>query len=265
MKPTQAQQVAALVRHLEVRAHARTLRERWEGVGALPHETASQRVVVELLDRAVVLEAVDACAGAVRQVHQALLSLGAPMPVTTAEQWRTVRDAAAQARRVLQLRAVEAEFGQLLAGLPQPSAGSAPEVQRLCDAAAARDVAGYQAAMDALEQAYRREADRREAGKLFQRLSQAHPDLAAAFASDPAGPAWPQRFAALPQAWAWRHACAFLDTHLQAGREERLTGDLARAEARLAGVVEELVCDQAAEHCLARMTTREVPPLRGRY
>jgi very-short-patch-repair endonuclease len=256
VKPAGPQHVATVVRHLGIRAHARTLRERWQGVGSPPQAPAGEQTVSELLDRAAVLEAVDAAVHAIRQVHQALLALGAPMPVTTLDQWRSVRDAAVQARRLLQWQAAEDEFRQVLDELPQSTIGSAPEVQRLWDSAAARDVDGYQAALDALEQAYQREADRREAGKLFQRLSQGHRDLADVFAADPADATWPQRFASLPQAWAWRQAQTFLDTHLQPGREERLASDLARVEARLESVVKELVCDQAAERCLARMTTR---------
>ena len=256
-KPTQPQQIVALVRHLEMRAHARTLRERWQGVGAPPMETAdAQRTVAELLDRAYVLEAVDACVQAIHQVHQTLLALGADMPVTTPDQWRTVREAVGQARGLLQLQAAADDLQQILASLPQPAPGSAPEVQQLVETAAARDADGYRDAVAALERAYRREADRREAGKLFQRLSQAHHALAVAFSADPADPVWEARFEALPQAWAWRLAGAFLKTQMQPGREEELAGVLARTEARLKDVVEELACDRAAEHCLDRMTNR---------
>ena len=256
MAPAGREQIAAVVRHLEMRAHARVLRDRWAGVGSTVGQDTAELLVSELLDRAADLQAVDTCVEVIGQVHAALLSRRIPASVTTPEQWGDIRNAAAQARQLLQVRTAGQQLDDLLTALPQPQPHAVEELQHAADAAAARDAQAYTRAVEALEAAYQREADRRETGKLFQRLSEAHPELAQAFAADPVTGDWSARFAALPQAWAWRQAQDFLDTHLLPGREEQLDGELAQVEARLNDLVEQLVCDRAALHCVSRMTTK---------
>ncbi|WP_406442828.1 hypothetical protein [Streptomyces sp. NBC_00631] len=209
MEPAGREHITAVVRHLEMRAHARTLRGRWTEAGSAVGQDTAELLTSELLDRAVVLQVIDTCVQVIRQVHTALLADGIRTPVTTTEQWRDIRQATIQARPI-----------------------------------------------DALASAYQREADRRETGKLFQCLAEAHPDLAKDFAGDPLASHWRSPFAVLPQAWAWRQAQGFLETHLLHGREEQLEGELAQIEARLHGLVEQLVCDHAAHHCVSRMTTK---------
>jgi very-short-patch-repair endonuclease len=256
MAPRTPEQIASLVRHLEMRAHARILRQRWAGVGSSPGQESTDLVTSELLDRVAVLEAIDTCAEAIRELHRTLLTWGMQFPVTTADQWQTVCGAVAQGRLLLQIREAEEHLDGELSGLPPGSSRGVQELQRVIAAAAARDPQAYAAAVEGLAAAYQREADRRETSKLFQRLGEAHPELAASFAEEPLAPHWRSRFASLPQAWAWRQAQAFLDTHLLPGREQQLEGELSLAESRLNDVVESLVCDRAAHHCLTRMTTK---------
>ncbi|WP_259334184.1 AAA domain-containing protein [Streptomyces umbrinus] len=256
MAPDGREQVAAVVRHLEMRAHARTLRGRWAGVGSTVGQDTAELLVSELLDRAAVLQAVDTCVEVIRQVHATLLASGIPASVTTSDQWQDIRHATARARQLLQVRTAGRQLDELFADLPQPQPHAVAELQHAADAAAARDARAYALAVDALAAAYQREADRRETGKLFQRLNEAHPELAQAFAADPLSAHWRARFTALPQAWAWRQAQDFLDTYLLPGREEQLEGELAQVEARLNDLVEQLVCDRAALHCVSRMTTK---------
>ncbi|MEU0337706.1 AAA domain-containing protein [Streptomyces bobili] len=254
--PDGRERIAAVVRHLEMRAHARTLRGRWAGVGSTVGQDTAELLVSELLDRAAVLQAVDTCVEVIRQVHATLLASGIPASVTTPDQWQDIRHATARARQLLQVRTAGRQFDELLASLPQPQSHSVEELQHAADAAAARDAQAYALAVEALAAAYQREADRRETGKLFQRLSEAHPELAQTFAADPHTAHWRARFTALPQAWAWRQAQDFLDTYLLPGREEQVEGELAQVEARLDDLVEQLVCDRAAFHCISRMTTK---------
>ncbi|MEU8718253.1 AAA domain-containing protein [Streptomyces sp. NPDC048663] len=256
MAPSDRTQVSAVVRHLEMRAHIRTLRGRWKGVDAAVAENAAEHLISELLDRAAVLRAIDECVESIRLVHSAFLTAGVQQPVTTVAQWQEARRAITCARRLLHVDAAVREFDNLLSSLPPAHPRQVEELQRATQAAAARDVPAYQRAVEDLGAAYRREADRREAGKLFERLTEAHPKLAHEFASEPLADCWEARFAVLPQAWAWRQAWAFLDTHLLPGREERIEGDLAQLEARLSNLVEQLVCDRAAHHCVSRMTTK---------
>ncbi|MET9793239.1 AAA domain-containing protein [Streptomyces canus] len=256
MTPAGREHITAVVRHLEMRAHARTLRGRWTGVGSAVGQDTSELLTSELLDRAVVLQAIDTCVEVIRNVHATLLADGIQTPVTTAEQWRDVRQATAQARQLLHIRTATQRFEEILRSLPQPHPYGVEEIQRAADATAARDAQAYGLAVDALAAAYQREADRRETGKLFQRLAEVHPDLAKDFTGNPLASHWRSRFAALPQAWAWRQAQDFLDTHLLQGREEQLESELAQIEARLHDLVEQLGCDRAAHHCVSRMTTK---------
>ncbi|SCD87358.1 Part of AAA domain-containing protein [Streptomyces sp. TverLS-915] len=256
MAPASREQIAAVVRHLEMRSHARTLRSRWAGVGSDVEKKAPGLLISELLDRASMLHAIDSCVAAIRQVHTTLLTSGIPAPVTTVDQWQNIRRDTAQARQLLQVKAANRRLEEILACLPQPQSQGVQELRRAADAAAARNAHAYASAVQALTLAYQREADRRETGKLFQRLSEAHPELAQGFTADPLATQWRARFAAFPQAWAWRQAQDFLDTVLRPGREEQLEGELAQIEARLHALVEGLVCDRAALHCVSRMTTK---------
>ncbi|MEU1797061.1 AAA domain-containing protein [Streptomyces californicus] len=250
------EQIAAVVRHLEMRSHARTLRSRWAGVGSDVEKNAPDLLISQLLDRASMLHAIDSCVAAIRQVHTTLLTSGIPAPVTTVDQWQNIRRDTAQARRLLQVKAANRRLEETLACLPQPKSQGVQELRRAADAATARNAHAYASAVQALTLAYQREADRRETGKLFQRLSEAHPELAQVFAADPLATQWRARFAVFPQAWAWRQAQDFLDTVLRPDREEQLEGELAQIEARLHALVEGLVCDRAALHCVSRMTTK---------
>lgn len=256
MAPANREQIVAVVRHLEMRSHARTLRSRWAGVGSDVEKKAPGLLISQLLDRASMLHAIDSCVAAIRQVHTTLLTSGIPAPVTTVDQWQNIRRDTAQARQLLQVKAANRRLEEILACLPQPQSQGVQELRRAADAAAARNAHAYASAVQALTLAYQREADRRETGKLFQRLSEAHPELAQVFAADPLATQWRARFAAFPQAWAWRQAQDFLDTVLRPGREEQLEGELAQIEARLHALVEGLVCDRAALHCVSRMTTK---------
>ncbi|WP_424920918.1 AAA domain-containing protein [Streptomyces sp. wa13] len=256
MAPANREQIAAVVRHLEMRSHARILRSRWAGVGSDVEKKAPGLLISQLLDRASMLHAIDSCVAAIRQVHTTLLTSGIPAPVTTVDQWQIIRRDTAQARQLLQVKAANGRLEEILACLPQPQSQGVQELRRAADAAAARNAHAYASAVQALTLAYQREADRRETGKLFQRLSEAHPELAQVFAADPLATQWRARFAAFPQAWAWRQAQDFLDTVLRPGREEQLEGELAQIETRLHALVEGLVCDRAALHCVSRMTTK---------
>ncbi|MFD4791361.1 AAA domain-containing protein [Streptomyces sp. NPDC058459] len=256
MAPVDRERITAVVRHLEMRAHVRTLRGRWEGVRAAPDPNPEDRLISELLDRAAVLRAIDESAESVRRVHAALLTAGIQQPVTTTEQWKEVQRACSRSRQLLRLDASLREFDALLGALPPTHPHGVQELKRAAEAAVARDASAYIRAVEDLSVAYQREADRREAGKLFARLAETHPELAREFASEPLAAHWEVRFAVLPQAWAWRQARAFLDQHLLPGREEQLEGELAQLEARLHDLVEQLVCDRAALQCVSRMTTK---------
>ncbi|MGW5739642.1 MULTISPECIES: AAA domain-containing protein [Streptomyces] len=256
MAPVDRGQISAVVRDLEMRAHIRTLRGRWAGVGATPAGSPAEQLISEFLDRAAVLRAIDECVESLRLVHADFLTAGIQQPVTTAEQWQEVRRATSCARALLRVDAAVREFDAVLSSLPPAHPRGVEALQRATQAVEARDFRSYLQAFEDLGAAYQREADRRETGKLFGRLSEAHPELTREFASDPLADHWESRFAVLPQAWAWRQARSFLDTHLLPGREQQLEGDLTQLEARLTNLVEQLVCDQAAYHCVIRMTTK---------
>ncbi|CAM5352224.1 hypothetical protein SANTM175S_06661 [Streptomyces antimycoticus] len=110
--------------------------------------------------------------------------------------------------------------------------------------------------MDALAAAYQREADRRRPGKRWKPPCRGPPRTRQGFRRRSPRSHWRSRFAALPQAWAWRQAQDFLDTHLLQGREDQLEGELTQIQTRLHDLVERLDPDRAALHCVSRMTTK---------
>ncbi len=121
-------------------------------------------------------------------------------------------------------------------------------------AVTARDPRAYSSAIDSLTEAFHREADRREACKLLDRLSEDHPELARRFAESPTEAVWETRLVNLDGAWAWRQARTFQDTMLKPGREAKLEGELEAVETQLRKTVTQLAADRALYHCLDRMT-----------
>ena len=253
--PQNADEVAAVVVHLEVRECVRQLNERWAVLREPKPEGSPEVALSELLDRFRQLQAVDAFTASVRSVHDALVRARVRAPVKSPEHWGAVRQAAQDARLVLTARAAERELADLVAALPQPHGTPVPELAEVHRAASMRDTTAYTAALDAVAQAYLREADRREASALLRRLSEGHPELARRFAASPTDPRWSARFASLDEAWAWHRARRFQEVMLSPGREAELEGKLSEVDARLKEVKEVLAADRALLHCLRRMTT----------
>jgi very-short-patch-repair endonuclease len=253
--PSTADEVGAVVLHLEMRQCVRQLNERWDSLGVPTAQGSPEVALSELLDRVPQLRAVEEFTASVRTIHETLLRARVKVTVRAAEQWENVRQATVRARQLLLARRAELELAALVDTLPQPNARQVPELADVHRAAAARDPRAYEAAIENLTRAYHREADRREARKLLERLAEGHPALARRFTDTPTDPSWDARFAALGEAWAWRRARAFQDHMLTPGREAELEEELADVEARLKATVEQLAADRAMRHCLTRMTT----------
>ncbi|MFF9135847.1 AAA domain-containing protein [Streptomyces sp. NPDC014806] len=252
--PTTPDEIAALVAHLAARQCLRQLNERWKSVDAPEAEGSTQVALSELLDRVPTLRAVDGFTQSVRTLHEVLLKARIKATVRTTQQWDDVRTSAIGAERLLRAREAEERLRSISEQLPRPDARGVAELAEVHRAVTARDPRAYSSAIDSLTEAFHREADRREARKLLDRLSEGHPELARRFAESPTEAVWETRLVNLDGAWAWRQAHTFQDTMLKPGREAKLEGELEAVETQLRKTVTQLAADRALYHCLDRMT-----------
>ncbi|MFG2890784.1 AAA domain-containing protein [Streptomyces sp. NPDC048248] len=252
--PSTADEISALVAKLEIRQCVRQLNDRWQSVGVPVVGGSTEEALSELLDRVPTLRAVDGFTRSVRTLHDVLLKARIKATVRTAQQWEDVRTSANGAERLLSAREAEERLRAIAEQLPRPDASGVAELAEVHRAVTARDPKAYTSAIDSLTEAFHREADRREARKLLDRLSEDHPELARRFTESPTESTWETRFVGLGDAWAWRRARTFQDTMLIPGREAKLEGELEVVEAQLRTTVTQLAADRALYHCLDRMT-----------
>ncbi|WP_032766661.1 AAA domain-containing protein [Streptomyces sp. CNS654] len=252
--PSTPEEISAVVAHLAARQCVRQLNERWQSVGAPTAGGSTEVALSELLDRVPTLHAADGFTHSVRTLHDVLLKARIKATVRTAQQWDDVRTSANGAERLLRAREAEETLRSLGEQLPRPDARGVSELAEVHRAFTARDPQAYASAIDSLTEAFNREADRREARKLLERLSEDHPELARRFAESPTEVAWENRLVNLDAAWAWRRARTFQDAMLTPGKEAKLEGELQAVEAQLKNTVTQLAADRALYHCLDRMT-----------
>ncbi|MFI6699208.1 AAA domain-containing protein [Streptomyces sp. NPDC050509] len=252
--PSTPDEISALVAHLAARQCVRQLNERWQSVGMPVAEGSTEVALSELLDRVPTLRAVDGFTHSVRSLHDVLLMARIKATVRTAQQWDDIRTSANGAERLLRAREAEEKLRSIAEQLPRPDAHGVAELAEAHRAVTARDPRAYTSAIDSLTEAFHREADRREARKILERLSEDHPELARRFTECPTKAVWETRLVDLDGAWAWRRARAFQDTMLAPGREAKLEGELESVEAQLRNTVTQLAADRALYHCLDRMT-----------
>jgi very-short-patch-repair endonuclease len=252
--PSTPDEISVLVAHMAARQCVRQLNERWKSVDAPEAEGSTQVALSELLDRVPTLRAVDGFTRSVRTLHDVLLKARIKATVRTAQEWDNVRTSANGADRLLRARAAEEELRSIAERLPRPDTRGVAELAEVHRAVTARDPRAYASAIDSLTEAFHREADRREARKLLDRLSADHPELARRFSESPTVAAWEARLVDLDGAWAWRRARTFQDAMLTPGKEAFLEGELEAVEARLTNTVTQLAADRALYHCLDRMT-----------
>lgn len=252
--PSTPDEISALVAHLAARQCVRQLNERWESVGVTAAEGSTEVALSELLDRVPTLRAVDGFTQSVRTLHDVLLKARIKATVRTAQEWDDVRTSANGAGRLLRAREAEERIRSIAEQLPRPDAHGVAELAEVHRAVTTRDPQAYMSAIESLTEAFHREADRREARKLLDRLSEEHPELSRRFAESPTEVAWESRLVNLDAAWAWRRARTFQDRMLTPGREAKLEGELEAVEAQLRNTVTQLAADRALYHCLDRMT-----------
>ncbi|MFC8176012.1 AAA domain-containing protein [Streptomyces sp. NPDC057325] len=253
--PTTPDEISALVAHLAARQCVRQLNERWQSVGVSAAKGSTEVALSELLDRAPTLRAVDGFTHSVRTLHDVLLKARIKATVRTAQQWDDIRTSAIRAEHLLRAREAEERLRSIAEQMPRPDTHGVAELTEVHRAVTARDPQAYTSAIDSLTEAFHREADRREARKLLDRLSEGHPELARRFAESSTEVIWKTRLVDLDGAWAWRQARTFQDTKLAPGREAKLEGELEAVEAQLRDTVTQLAADRALYHCLDRMTT----------
>ncbi|QEU89299.1 AAA domain-containing protein [Streptomyces viridosporus] len=252
--PNTPHEISALVAHLAARQCVRQLNERWQSVGAPAAVGFTEVALSELLDRVPTLRAVDGFTQSVRALHNVLLKARIKATVRTAQQWDDVRKSADGAERLLRAREAEEKLRFIAEQLPRTDVHGVAELAEVHRAVNARDPKAYTSAINLLTKAFHREADRREARKLLDRLSEDHPELARRFTQSPTDATWETRLVNLDAAWAWRRACTFQESMLTPGKEARLEGELDAVEAQLRRTVTQLAADRALYYCLDRMT-----------
>ncbi|WP_211265277.1 AAA domain-containing protein [Actinacidiphila oryziradicis] len=255
--PRTAAEVGAAVAHLQARLSVEQLSARWADVGAPAPGGPVAAVLSELLDRIAVLGAITAFADQAAAVRAALEQARIPVSVQKPQEWQDVRASTVHALDHLAAQQAQRDLEQLSRALPAPTARSVPELAVVHRAAADRDPQAYQDAVTALTRAYTREADRREARKLLERLEAEHPQLARLLGETPSDSAWAARLEALEAAWAWRRARAFVEQMLVPGREGVLEARLDEAEEHLQDTVKHLAAAHALRHCLLRMSAAQ--------
>lgn len=252
--PSTPDEISVLVAHVAARQCVRQLNERWKSVDAPEAKGSTQVALSELLDRVPTLRAVDGFTRSVRTLHDVLLKARIKATVRTAQEWDNVRRSANGADQLLRAREAEEELRSIAERLPRPDIPGVAELAEVHRAVTARDPRAYASAIDSLTAAFHREADRREARKLLDRLSADHPELARRFSESPTEAAWEVRLVNLDGAWSWRRARTFQDAMLTPGKEAVLEGELEAVEAQLRNTVTQLAADRALYHCLDRMT-----------
>ncbi|WP_322768589.1 AAA domain-containing protein, partial [Frankia sp. Cr1] len=255
--PTTAAEIAAVVLHLRARQAVSQLNRSWVRLGVLAVDGPLEAALSELLDRTPRLKCVWRFSVAAQGVHAALLQARIRATVRNRQEWKRAQAAVIHAQARLALRDREQELLRLAESLPVQNARSVPELADAHRAMAVRDPQVYEKAVKALTAAYHREADRREARKLLEKLAVSHPVLARALAETPDDPTWGSRLTGLAESWAWQRARAFRDRMLTPGREAKLEGELDEVEAQLRTTTEDLAADRALLHCMQRMTAEQ--------
>ncbi|WP_436790007.1 AAA domain-containing protein [Yinghuangia sp. YIM S10712] len=253
--PDSAITIAAVVTHLEAAQAVHQANTFWETVRAEPASTEpTLAALADLADRATDLRTIATVTSVARGLHELLVNAAIPASVRSPQEWEDLRAAANKASLRLAHARARQHVDEIAAALPLSGPRSGPELDAAYQALTTLDAHAYAQAFQALRVAYVLETDRREAHKLLEQLTAAHPELARALVLSPLAPEWPSRLSMLAQAWAWRKASDFVSRHLAPGREKQLETELAEAEARLRETVERLATIHARIHCLSRMT-----------
>jgi very-short-patch-repair endonuclease len=263
---TDAARLECVMATLEAEHTAIVLAGHWALVGVhLDPSVPTPRRVAQLVDLAMALDNVLAVAAARDAVERRLATRGVRVPLASPADWvdfaraLSAVQARLEAERATQaLRDLAARFE-----LEAQSPAAAPEIGRLGAAVVERDVAAYEAMLQALARAPAEQARQRRCDELRVRLHGTHPVLADLFARSCRDDEWDQRLASFPSAWAWGKAKTFFDDVRAPGLEDRLAAELRDAVDRVGRATAELAAEEAWGECLLRMSAHQEQALRS--
>ncbi|MFE9685415.1 AAA domain-containing protein [Streptomyces sp. NPDC006285] len=249
----------AVLTYLRAYSTVALISDRWQYVGA-PLATGPVELRLASLTEAYNrLTHIDAFAAARERADELLLHHGFHIALSSPATWSalvtaldTLADRRAADDATTQLADWESD-------LRNPADGTAPAVEALAAAQAIReqDTDCYAKELDALEAAHRSQHGRRRCAQLLDVLRAAHPLLAGQLTGDCTDPAWDERLAHLPDAWAWSAAARFIRRQRTPGLEQRLEGELSECEDKLEELTGELAAAWGRLHCLQRMTQHQ--------
>jgi very-short-patch-repair endonuclease len=263
---TSVGQVDLVCAALEASACVETLGRGWAMVDVPlvgPEGEPVQQAVARVVDTYARLDLIHRFLDGVDAVRRALASAQAWLPLKDLADWQDFVDALDSVRLRVEADEATSALAEISARLDAAAAAvdAPPELAAAAAAVTGRDSLGYTEALAAIAEAGRERADQLACDALLDRLTQAHPDLAAALAATADDPLWTERMRDWPDAWAWGQAYTFFTGNRQPGREQQLEAELADTVTRLRQENAELAAAQAWGHCLRRMTAHQAQAL----
>jgi very-short-patch-repair endonuclease len=251
---------------LDAEQTSRALTAQWSTVGvAVEQDLPLPRRIAQLCDLAHDLERVLAVVAARQGVEHELEAQSVRVALHTYAEWVDFVAALEAVQTRLEAERSTAALDDLNAQLSlrgrHPEAP--PEVMKMANAIARRDLPGYDAALHTLANAFAEQAQQRRCDVLFERLTQAHPVFGDQLRRSADETVWDDRLAALPAAWAWGRARTFFDRLREPGREERLAAELDEAVARRDRATATVAAEEAWGQCLMRMNAHQEQALRA--
>ncbi|MGY0465402.1 AAA domain-containing protein [Kitasatospora sp. cg17-2] len=257
--PGSADDLLAVLAHLQAHAALVAVATRWEQVGAPLTEGPLEVRLAVLRERHRQLAEIDAFGRVREQVDEVLVRHGVYLDLTRPQGWQDFAEAAsalAGRQRAEEASAWLVHWEGLLRGEDDRSAPPA-EAIAMAQALRERDVDRYAKELEVLAAAQQRDRRRRRCAELIGHLRGVSPGLAARLEAEADDPAWDERLGRLREAWAWAKACEFVDDERAPGREQRLDGELTEHEAKLEALTGDLAAAHGRLHCLVRMTAEQ--------
>lgn len=251
--PRNADDLRAAVDCLQGEVAVMQLVKRWSKVGVrLPSDDLEQALSI-LADRE--LRLVSEFVAVHRKVVALLTDLGVQISTGTAEDFVAMLDAIPAARRLIEARQAERLVSELQQRVSMWATDpqACPELNNALHAITSRDVEQYSEAARSITTAREERQRTLRLDELCHQLGAVHPGLLSLVERTAAEPVWEQRFAQLPDAWAWAKARAFCRSQRSAGRDQELLAQLEQNTQQLSKVTAALAASRGLGACLARM------------
>ena len=253
---------------LEAQACVEELGRGWAIVGADvigPVDEPVQQSLGRVLDAYARLDHVKRFLDIVLNVRRALSKTQAWLPLTDRASWQSFVEGLDAVRLRVGADSATDGLNRLTERFAADSRtpGAPPELAEAGAAVSGRDAPAYAAALAAMANIGRQQADQQACDALAERLRIVHPALAKKVDDTATDDAWPARVAEWDAAWAWGRANTYFLNQRQPGREQQLEAELADTIARVRQETAQLAAAQAWGHCLRRMTAHQAQALQA--